>query len=112
MASLSSHVLDLETGTPAAALTIELWSVSGDAAELLATADTDADGRVRSWDKVEALAAGTYELRFLVEAWFRSAGRDCFYPRVRVEFFVDDGRPHYHVPVLLNRFGFSTYRGS
>ena len=109
-ATLSTHILNLEEGTPAEKLRVDLRATdaSGDAGETLASATTDSDGRASDWPTLEA---GTYELQFHVGDWFHGRGLQCFYPRVRIEFRVDEQR-HYHVPLLLNRFGFSSYRGS
>jgi 5-hydroxyisourate hydrolase len=112
-ATLSSHVLDLDAGAPAVALQVSLYALdtqdaldSGD--QLLASKNTNSDGRASDWPE---LAMGTYALVFAVGAWYKSRAAACFYPQVRVEFIVDAAR-HYHVPLLLNRHGYSTYRGS
>ena len=76
---------------------------------LLFEAATDADGRITNFPD---LAEGVYVLRFDVDTWFAANERDCFYPLVAVAFKVSGSRPHYHVPLLLNRYGYSTYRGS
>jgi len=116
-ATLSSHVLDLARGRPAAGLAAELWSIAtasaGDgAAQRLAAARTDDDGRIGRWDPEVTLDSGVYELLFFTGEWFAGRGEHCFYPEVRVRFEIDDAASHYHVPLLLNRFGYSTYRGS
>ena len=105
-ATLSTHILDLETGQPAAGLGVALLDEAG--GEIHA-ATTDEDGRIGSFP---AIGQGTYALRFDVLPWFAAQGRDCFYPSVTVAFLVEGERPHYHVPLLLNRYGYSTYRGS
>ncbi len=106
MTSLSSHVLDVSTGRPAAGLRVTLESADG---SVLAEATTDDDGRVGSL--AGDLAPGDHVLRFDTGAWF--AGRDttAFYPEVVVTFTVGADE-HYHVPLLLSPFGYSTYRGS
>ena len=103
MATLSTHVLDIARGRPAAGLRVEL-SASGGA--VVADGVTDADGRVASMGGV--LEEGAYALRFDTGGYL---GADAFYPEVVVTFAVgaDD---HYHVPLLLSPFGYSTYRGS
>ena len=106
-ATLSTHVLHLHEGLPAAGLTVDLMAGGG----RVARGVTDADGRIGAWDGAAALAAGAYELIFHTGDWFRARGVTAFHPRVRIEFEVG-GRPHYHVPLLLNRYGFTTYRGS
>jgi 5-hydroxyisourate hydrolase len=102
MATLSTHVLDTARGRPAAGLRVELTSDGAPVADGF----TDADGRVASLggDLVE----GDYSIRFDTGGYL---GVDAFYPEVVVTFAVgaDD---HYHVPLLLSPFGYSTYRGS
>ena len=72
---------------------------------------TDADGRIGSIGP-DRLGAGDYTLRFDTGSYFADAGRDCFYPEVVVVFTIADPDQHYHVPVLLNPFGYGTYRGT
>jgi 5-hydroxyisourate hydrolase len=80
---------------------------------VIASASTDTDGRIRDWVP-EGVPAGHYRLVFETGAWFRAEGRarDTLYPVVTIEFEVDEGVPHYHLPLLLAPFGYSTYRGS
>ena len=106
MASLSTHVLDTAGGRPAAGLRITLESADG---TVLAEAVTDADGRVG--DLAADLVAEDHVLRFGTGAWFADRGTTAFYPEVVVTFAVGDDE-HYHVPLLLSPFGYSTYRGS
>lgn len=107
MATLSTHVLDTSRGRPAEGLRITLQSGAGDD---LAEAVTDGDGRA-SGIGAGALAEGEYRLRFDSGAWFAQQGLACFYPEVVVAFTVT-GDDHFHVPLLLSPFGYSTYRGS
>ena len=107
MATLSTHVLDTSRGRPAPGLRITLQSSLG---EDLAEAVTDSDGRAAGIG-ADALAAGDYSLRFDTGAWFAGQGLDGFYPEIVVAFTVA-GDDHFHVPLLLSPFGYSTYRGS
>jgi len=109
-ATLSSHVLNLDAGEPAESLTIELHRLdsAGNRQSSLGALPTNEDGRANDWPE---LSAGHYELCFEVGDWYHKQSVEGFYPRVRIEFIVDTQR-HYHVPLLLNRFGFSSYRGS
>ncbi len=107
--SLSTHVLELDSGQPAAGLQIALYR--GDEAMPLSRAITNDDGRVSEWPAIDALDCGRYLLEFAAADWYQGRGHSSFYPRVRVEFLADEAR-HYHVPLLMNRFGYSTYRGS
>ncbi len=110
-------MLDLTLGTPARGLKLELWRLDGGAAERLKTVVTNDDGRVEgALLEGEALAAGTYELRFLAGDYRRRASGPLpeppFLDVVPVRFGVADPQGHYHVPLLLSAYGYSTYRGS
>ncbi|HKH15924.1 MAG TPA: hydroxyisourate hydrolase [Solirubrobacteraceae bacterium] len=103
--SLTTHVLDISRGRPAAGVAITL--ARGD--EVLATAVTNADGRTDA-PLLDALEAGTYELRFAVGDYFGGAPR--FLDVVPVRFEISDPDAHHHVPLLVAPGGYSTYRGS
>jgi 5-hydroxyisourate hydrolase len=103
MPTLSTHVLDTARGRPAAGVPVQLLDASG---HVLADGVTDDDGRVPSLGA--ELGAGTYTVRFDVAAH----QPDGFYPEVAVTFTVAEGETHYHVPLLLSPYGYSTYRGS
>ena len=100
MATLSTHVLDTSRGRPASGVSVVLEAADG---TVLAEGVTDADGRVGSLGG--DLAAGEHRLRFTTSTY------SAFYPEVVVTFLVGD-EEHYHVPLLLSPFGYSTYRGS
>jgi hydroxyisourate hydrolase len=106
---LTTHVLDTARGRPAAGIPIELARVDGDRREVLRTLATNADGRTDEplLDGGE-LSAGTYELTFDVGGYFE----DGFLGRVPVRFTVADADAHYHVPLLVSPWSYSTYRGS
>jgi 5-hydroxyisourate hydrolase len=106
VATLSTHVLDTGVGRPAAGVSVVLESAQG---ATLAEARTDTDGRVGSIG--DDLAPGNYRLHFDTGRWFSDAGVEGFYPEVTVSFriAVDE---HFHVPLLLSPYGYSTYRGS
>jgi 5-hydroxyisourate hydrolase len=106
VATLSTHVLDTGAGRPASGVAVVLESTAG---EVLGDARTDADGRVGSIGG--DLAHGDYRLRFDTGTWFAEAGTEAFYPEVSVSFTIAADE-HFHVPVLLSRYGYSTYRGS
>lgn len=108
MSTLSTHVLDTSLGQPAQGVAVSLESFDG---TVLGSGDTDADGRVGAIGP-EVMDAGHYRLRFASGEYFTASGTDAFYPEVVIAFTVTDGAEHYHVPVLLNPFGYSTYRGS
>ncbi|ALJ22200.1 hydroxyisourate hydrolase [Microbacterium sp. No. 7] len=106
MAHLTTHILDATGGTPAVGVAVTLLDADG---AVVATGDTDADGRLGLGPDV--LPAGEYTLRFAVGPYFAARAVDAFYPRVEIAFAVADA-PHYHVPLLLSPFAYSTYRGS
>lgn len=106
MPHLTTHILDATAGVPAAGVAVVLTSDDG---VELARGVTDDDGRLGLGP--EALEPGDYALAFATGAYFRSRGVETFYPRATVSFTVAD-RPHYHVPLLLSPFAYSTYRGS
>jgi 5-hydroxyisourate hydrolase len=110
--TISTHVIDLETGEPAAGFAVALFRLADDGQpELLAETRTDGDGRVRSLLQ-EALRPGSYQLVFDIAAWLDAEDRDGFFENMAVGFRVDDPDRSYHVPLLLTPFGLSTYRGS
>jgi len=114
MSAITTHVLDTTAGRPAAGVAVRLEvHVAERGWVALGSAVTDADGRVRDLLAAGArLDAGRYRLTFDTGAYFRAQGTTGFYPSVPIEFEVQDGGEHYHVPLLLSRFGYSTYRGS
>ena len=110
MGAITTHVLDLSTGLPAAGVAVTLERAAGIAWESLGHALTDADGRVR--DGFATLTgAGRYRLTFATGPYFATRGVTSFHPEVVVVFEVKEIR-HHHVPLLLSPFGYSTYRGS
>jgi 5-hydroxyisourate hydrolase len=111
MSQITTHVLDTARGQPAAGVAVRLERVSGAGLEEIGRASTDADGRVRDIGP-ERLAAGTYRLVFGTAAYFAQQRTAAFFPEVAVTFTVDGEAQHYHVPLLLSPFGYTTYRGS
>ncbi len=108
---ISTHVLDLASGAPAAGVGVTLERAEGEQWTAQGRATTDADGRVR--DAFAPLtAAGRYRLTFATGAYFAARGAASFHPQVVVVFEVRDAGQHHHVPLLLSPFGYSTYRGS
>ncbi|TFB69620.1 hydroxyisourate hydrolase [Cryobacterium glaciale] len=108
---VTTHVLDSVTGRPAAGVTAELDQRVGIDWVPLATGETDADGRLAVLGP-PVLPAGRYRIRFDTGAWFARAGRATFYPEVTITFDLAEVSEHYHVPLLLSPFAYSTYRGS
>lgn len=109
--TLSTHVLDTARGVPAKGIAIALYAVDGDRRTPVAHATTNADGRTDAPLATE-LAAGVYEIVFDVQEYFARAATPAFYTAVPVRFTIATGTSHYHVPLLLAPWGYSTYRGS
>ncbi len=110
---ITTHILDTTRGRPAAGVPIALERQDGDAWRPVGHGVTDADGRLKTLiGDGHPLERGTYRLRFDTAAYWRQLLVDGFYPEVSVVFTVVDPRQHHHVPLLLNPFGYSTYRGS
>jgi 5-hydroxyisourate hydrolase len=107
--SCSTHVLDAANGAPAAGLDVRLESQDG---TVLTETTTNDDGRCPALTEGHTLVAGTYRLCFETGAWFARSGTPTFYPRVELVFEITDPDAHYHVPLLLSPFAYSTYRGS
>jgi 5-hydroxyisourate hydrolase len=124
MSTLSTHVLDTTLGKPAQGVPVSLHrlpqpemvrppgvpSLPGADSSAVGSGTTDADGRISEFTGDE-LEPGTYQLRFDTAAYAAATQQDIFFPEVVVTFLISDER-HYHVPLLLSPFAFSTYRGS
>jgi 5-hydroxyisourate hydrolase len=112
MSQITTHVLDTARGRPAAGIALALERGGAEGWSGIALAVTNADGRVMDLlPDGHVLEPGVYRLRFETEPYFRGQGVDTFYPSVEIPFFIRDAA-HYHVPLLLSPFGFTTYRGS
>ncbi len=113
MSPITTHVLDTARGRPASGLKIVLEREVAGKVITLGLGETDADGRLRDLLAPGApLATGTYRLVFHTGGYFAAQGVDAFYPEVSIVFQVKNGGEHFHVPLLLSPFGYSTYRGS
>ncbi len=114
MSTISTHILDTSRGAPASGVAISLEMQNTDESWTeLSHAWTDDDGRVKPFFLVEQpLPGGTYRLSFDTEGYFSGLGVENFYPQVIVIFKIDDTNQHYHVPLLISPYGYSTYRGS
>lgn len=114
MSGITTHVLDVSIGKPAAGINVVLERQMSDAGwETIGSQITDSDGRARELvAEGEALIAGIHRLTFDVNLYFRGRQIDAFYREVSIAFVVNDVSQHYHVPLLLSPFGYSTYRGS
>jgi 5-hydroxyisourate hydrolase len=114
MSAITTHILDTSRGRPASGLHVILEIQSADQSwELIGKGTTDADGRLKELLPQEyVLAQGIYRLTFDTASYFASQNVESFYPEVTIIFSVRDEAQHYHVPLLLNPYGYSTYRGS
>ena len=111
MSALSTHVLDTALGRPAAGVPVELAASTGDGGwQVLASGTTDDDGRVTAIGP-DRVTPGRYRFTFDTGAYLAATGQPAFHPEVVVVFTVADDE-HYHVPLLLSPFAYSTYRGS
>jgi len=108
VSTVSTHVLDTALGRPAQGIRVTL--ARGGTA--IGSSTTDADGRAKDLQGKTPLAAGSYQLTFSVGPYFATTKRDAFYETIVIEFRIGSGDQHYHVPLLLSPFGYSTYRGS
>ncbi len=114
MSAITTHVLDTSKGRPAAGVPVALELEGEDGRwQTLGKGTTDADGRLRDLLPIgKPLSIGTYRLIFDTETYFRAHNVEGFYPFVQVVFSILDTDEHYHVPLLLSPYGYSTYRGS
>ena len=114
MATISTHILDTSRGRPAPGVDVKLEILNaGEGWSPLSEASTDEDGRVTEFSLNEPqIGPGTYRLVFSVGRYFESLTQETFYPEVVVTFLIDSAGEHYHVPLLISPFGYSTYRGS
>ena len=112
MSAITCHVLDTSLGKPIAGLAVRLARLEAGVFEELGVATTDQDGRVKALLGARPLALGVYRLSLETGAHYESLGQTSFYERVEIQFRVANATEHYHVPLLLSPFGYSTYRGS
>lgn len=109
---LSVHVLNLQTGEPSPGIPVELERQTGTGWTALASGRTDAQGRVKAlWPEGQRYESGIYRVVFRTGA-LATPQQPGFFPEVPVIFRVDATQPHYHIPLLLSPFGYSTYRGN
>lgn len=104
---ITTHVLDTALGKPAVGVPVQLLQNG----KVLAQAATDENGRVLSLMN-GPIAPGTYELRFDTAAYAAATGGEMFYPHVSITFRIEKANEHFHLPLILSPFGYTTYRGS
>jgi len=114
MSTISTHILDTARGKPANGVAVYLESQNTDETwEQLTHAWTDEEGRVKPFFLLEEpLKGGTCRLVFDTESYFSALDSNCFYPQVCVVFNIGDDPQHYHIPLLISPYGYSTYRGT
>lgn len=117
MGRLTTHVLDAAHGCPGSAIQVELYRVQGQELSLVATALTNSDGRCDApLLQGEDYRTGVYQLQFSAGDYYRARGTElasqAFLDVVVLRFGIDAGQDHYHVPLLLSPYSYSTYRGS
>ena len=110
---LSSHILDIGTGQPATGVSVKLEKMDKNRKHWNKIDEkiTDKNGRIPDFLKEDKKNQGIYRLTFLVEDYFKQKNTDTFYPFIEVVFEIKDDN-HYHVPITLSPFGYSTYRGN
>jgi len=109
---ITTHVLDTALGKPGKNIAIELERSEHGEWKLIGGGVTDDDGRLRTLTPAGPVEPGTYRIRFQTAAYFAAHHQGGFFPVVEIQFTVADGAQHYHVPLLVSPYGYSTYRGS
>ncbi len=108
MSLITTHVLDTAKGCPAAGITVTLEYLMQDTWQQIATSITNIDGRIMDWFD-DTIETGEYRISFATANYHDGKG---FFPSVTINFIIDKPEQHYHVPLLLSPFSYSTYRGS
>lgn len=112
MSQITTHVLDTSRGKPGNEISVSLLQQQAEDWRQVGLATTDEHGRCNSLLKKDVvLEAGVYRLRIDVKNYFDREGLPCFYPFIEITFTIT-GPEHYHIPVLISSFGFTTYRGT
>ena len=109
---ITTHILDTSLGKPARGVPISLERLRGSEWTKVGAGATDDDGRLKTLTPAGPVEPGTYRIHFDTAAYFSALQVRGFYPYVDVVFDIVDGAAHYHVPLLINPYGYSTYRGS
>lgn len=114
MSPITTHVLDTSTGEPASGLAVTLELETDEAVwQKIADGVTDVEGRVKTLIASSTVfSTGHYRLIFETGEYFNMRQCECFFPNVTIAFVVSDAKQHFHVPLLLSPFGYTTYRGS
>ena len=114
MSPITTHVLDTSQGCPGANILVRLEHQKNDGSwRKLTSGTTDNDGRIQDFlAEEDVLGAGIYQMIFVTAPYFKKQGISFFYPEIEISFLLSHPDQHYHIPLLLSPFGYSTYRGS
>ena len=114
MSPITTHVLDTSQGCPGANILVRLEQHEKDGSWLdVSSGTTDSDGRILDLlSEEDVLDAGIYQMIFEIAPYFENQGISFFYPEIEIRFLLSHPEQHYHIPLLLSPFGYSTYRGS
>ena len=114
MSRITTHILDVASGKPAAGVPVVLeYKTQTSGWQPVGQGVTNSDGRIVTLlSPDEALIPGHYRLLFDTSSYYPTGGVECFFPQVTISFVVNDAEQHYHVPLLLSPYGYTTYRGS
>jgi len=112
MSPITTHILDINKGKPAKDVEISLEFKQGESWEKVGSGKTDADGRLKTLQSKDNFKAGVYRINFDTQSYFNSINEKTFYPEASIVFIVENIDEHFHVPLLLTAYGYSTYRGS
>jgi len=112
MSAITTHVLDTARGRPAAGMRVALEAREGDGWAPVGGGVTDGDGRVPGLVPGGRVGKGVHRVTFHTGEWFEAEGVEGLYPVVPVVCHIDDPDAHYHIPLLISPYGYSTYRGS
>ncbi len=112
MSGISTHILDLARGLPAAGVIVQLFREPDSASHAIAEGLTDENGRIHELLSGNRLSAGSYRLRFSTGAYFQAQGVAALHPFVEIVIEVRSSGEHHHIPLLVTPHSYSTYRGS
>lgn len=112
MGRISTHMLDSSLGAAGGGVNVTLEFHTPDGWEFISSGTTDGNGRIDNFITEKEIESGTYRLTFDTRSYFHIKRQDSFYPEVVVVFEVTQSAEHYHIPLLLSPFGYTTYRGS
>ncbi|MBF7681841.1 hydroxyisourate hydrolase [Acinetobacter sp. B5B] len=108
---ISTHILDTSCGKPASGVHVKLFDAHTHT--LIGQGHTDADGRLKDFVTTKhVLTTGAYQLEYDILPYFQARQQDTFFPKVCLQFYIANLNEHYHIPLLMSPYAYSTYRGS